>query len=102
MPEALHLDIDYRPFRIQREFHQLTEETVGLFGGWGSGKTAAGLGECWRNTCYSPGLPGILASPSYPMQRRTLLKQLVKLLPGAPRARRCPQSGQAPPGPVGA
>ncbi len=63
---------------------------MGLFGGWGSGKTAAGLGECWRNTCYSPGLPGILASPSYPMQRRTLLKQLVKLLPGARRWPRGP------------
>ena len=84
MPEHA-VSIDYIPFRRQREFHALRTEVAGYFGGWGSGKTRAALAEAYRNTCYQPGVPVLLASPTFPIQRKTMWRELVQVLPGASR-----------------
>ena len=81
----MELTIDYKPFGKQLEAHAKTEEIVGYFGGWGSGKTTWAIAEAFRNTCYLPGIPGILTSPTFPVQRKTLYPTIVSLFPGAVR-----------------
>lgn len=82
----------YRPFRKQREFHALTTEVAAFTAGWGTGKTTAGIGEAWRNTCFQPGIPGLFCSPTFRIMRKTFIRELVRLLPGAtrwPRGQEC-------------
>ena len=81
----MELTIDYSPFGKQLEAHARKEEIVGYFGGWGSGKTTWGIAEAFRNTCYLPGVPGILCSPTFPVQRKTLYPVIVRVFPGASR-----------------
>lgn len=54
-----------------------------MAGGWGSGKTWWLLAEALRNTARNPGLPGAIVSPTYPLQRRTIMRAIVDLFPGA-------------------
>ena len=81
----MELTIEYTPFPKQLEAHAKTEPIVAYFGGWGSGKTTWAIAESFRNTCYLPGIPGILCSPSFPVQRKTLYPTIVSLFPGASR-----------------
>ena len=81
----MDLSLKYAPFKKQIEAHAKTEEVVGYFGGWGSGKTTWVIAEAFRNTCFLPGIPGILTSPTFPVQRKTLYPVIVGLFPGATR-----------------
>ena len=56
----MDIELRYKPFAKQIEAHSKTEEIVGYFGGWGSGKTTWVLAEAFRTTCFLPGIPGIL------------------------------------------
>ena len=93
---ANELSLNYTPFTKQIEAHGIIEPIAGYFGGWGSGKTTWLIAEAFRNSCYMPGLPGIVASPTFPIQRKTLYPTIVSIFPGASRwprgsdsARRC-------------
>ena len=79
------VEVNYVPFGAQVQAHQAKEDTVLLAGGWGSGKTSWLLAEALRNTVKSPGLDGILVSPTFPLQRRTLYRAIVDFFPGAKR-----------------
>ena len=81
----MDLSLKYAPFKKQIEAHSKTEEVVGYFGGWGSGKTTWAIAEAFRNTCFLPGIPVILCSPTFPVQRKTLYPTIVGLFPGATR-----------------
>ena len=73
----------YVPFAKQVEAHAAPEDTVFMAGGWGSGKTRWLVAEAIRNTAKMPGVPGMLVSPTYQLQRRTLQRTLVEMLPEA-------------------
>ena len=77
------VEIPYRPFGAQVVAHEAPEDTVVLAGGGGSGKTSWLIAEALRNTVNNPGLTGLLVSPTYPVQRRTLYRAIVELFPGA-------------------
>tara|TARA_R100001594_G_scaffold25875_1_gene50403 strand:+ start:3248 stop:4717 length:1470 start_codon:yes stop_codon:yes gene_type:complete len=79
------LTIKYTPFAKQIQAHARPEPIVGYFGGWGSGKTTWAIAEAFRNTCCLPGIPGILTSPTFPVQRKTLYPAIVRIFPGASR-----------------
>jgi len=79
------LTLNYTPFAKQLAAHARPEPIVGYFGGWGSGKTTWAIAEAFRNTCFLPGVPGILCSPTFPVQRKTLYPTIVSLFPGASR-----------------
>tara|TARA_R110000824_G_scaffold7944_4_gene36257 strand:- start:2616 stop:4082 length:1467 start_codon:yes stop_codon:yes gene_type:complete len=79
------VSLNYKPFKKQIEGHSLSDEIVGYFGGWGSGKTTWVMAEAFRNSCFLPGIPGILTSPTFPVQRKTLYPVIVSLFPGASR-----------------
>ncbi len=79
------LTLNYQPFAKQLEAHARPEPIVGYLGGWGSGKTTWAIAEAFRNTCFLPGIPGILCSPTFPVQRKTLYPTIVSLFPGASR-----------------
>ncbi len=79
------LQIDYEPFGAQIEAHEAPEDTVLLAGGWGSGKTSWLIAEALRNTVLNPGLAGVLVSPTFPLQRRTLYRAIVDFFPEATR-----------------
>lgn len=75
--------IPYRPFGAQVEAHRASEDIVLLAGGWGSGKTWWLIAEALRNAARNPGLHGVIVSPTYPLQRRTVMRAIVDLFPGA-------------------
>ena len=79
------LEIDYKPFGAQITAHEAPEDTVLLAGGWGSGKTSWLIAEALRNTVNNPGLAGVLVSPTFPLQRRTLYRAIVDFFPEATR-----------------
>ena len=79
------LEIPYVPFGAQVEAHNAPEDTVFLAGGWGSGKTWWLVAEALRGCVLNPGRPGTIVSPTFPLQRRTIYRALVDLLPGATR-----------------
>ena len=79
------VEIAYEPFGAQVTAHQAPEDTVFLAGGWGSGKTAWLIAEALRNTVKNPGLSGLLVSPTFPLQRRTLYRSIVDFFPEATR-----------------
>ena len=79
------LEIPYLPFGAQIEAHDAPEDTVFLAGGWGSGKTWWLVAEALRGCVLNPGRPGAIVSPSFPLQRRTIYRALIDLLPGATR-----------------
>jgi len=79
------LEVGYSPFGAQVTAHRAPEDTVFLAGGWGSGKTWWLLAEALRNTIRNPGLPGVLVSPTFPLQRRTLYRAIIDLFPEATR-----------------
>ena len=81
----MNLTLNYKPFAKQLEAHARPEPIVGYLGGWGSGKTTWAIAEAFRNTCFLPGIPGILCSPTFPVQRKTLYPTIVALFPGASR-----------------
>jgi len=81
----MEISINYTPFQRQLDAHALTEPIVGYFGGWGSGKTTWAIAEAFRNSCCLPGIPGILCSPTFPVQRKTLYPTIVSVFPGASR-----------------
>ena len=56
----MQLTLNYNPFQKQLEAHAKKEPIVGYLGGWGSGKTTWVIAEAFRNTCFMPGIPGIL------------------------------------------
>ena len=79
------LEIDYQPFGAQVPAHEAPEDTVVLAGGWGSGKTSWLIAEALRSTIANPGLAGVLVSPTFPLQRRTLYRAIVDFFPEATR-----------------
>ena len=79
------LEIDYKPFGAQITAHEAPEDTVLMAGGWGSGKTSWLIAEALRNTVNNPGLAGVLVSPTFPLQRRTLYRAIVDFFPEATR-----------------
>ena len=79
------VEIAYEPFGAQVTAHQAPEDTVFLAGGWGSGKTAWLIAEALRNTVKNPGLSGLLVSPTFPLQRRTIYRSIVDFFPEATR-----------------
>ncbi len=81
MAGKLQLAFRYQPFGAQIEFHAAGETHVMLAGGWGSGKSRAGIMECLRCTAANPGLPGVICSPTFPVQRRSLRPALLETLP---------------------
>lgn len=90
------LALDYEAFPRQAEAHAAWESIFGYFGGYGSGKTTWLIAEAFRNSCFLPGLPGILASPTYPNQRKALRPVILRLFPhairwprGGDNARKC-------------
>ena len=56
----MDLSLKYAPFKKQIAAHSKTEEVVGYFGGWGSGKTTWAIAEAFRNPCFLPGIPVLL------------------------------------------
>lgn len=79
------VQLNYVPFGKQKIAHAAGENTVFMAGGWGSGKTRWLLGEGVRNTARMPGVPGLVVSPTFGLMRRTLMRTLVEMLPGATR-----------------
>jgi len=79
------IEVDYRPFGAQIAAHQAPQDTVFLAGGWGSGKTSWLIAEALRNSVLNPGLAGVLVSPTFPLQRRTLYRAIVDFFPEATR-----------------
>jgi hypothetical protein len=79
------VSISYEPFGAQVKAHQAPEDIVLLAGGWGSGKTSWLIAEALRNTVLNPGLPGVLVSPTFPLQRRTLYRAIIDFFPEATR-----------------
>ena len=79
------IEVDYRPFGAQIEAHRAPQDTVFLAGGWGSGKTSWLIAEALRNSVLNPGLAGVLVSPTFPLQRRTLYRAIVDFFPEATR-----------------
>ena len=77
------LEVPYRPFGAQVTAHRAPEETVLLAGGWGSGKTWWLVMEALRSAVQNPGLPGAIVSPTFALQRRTVMRAIVDLFPGA-------------------
>ncbi len=57
----------YSPFPSQRLFHEAPERFKGFSGPVGSGKSRALAGEVIRLAYGNPGLPGVLAAPTYRM-----------------------------------
>ena len=92
----LRVEVPYVPFGAQVEAHNAPEDIVFMAGGWGSGKTWWLIAEALRGCAANPGRAGAIVSPTFPLQRRTIYRALVDLLPGATRwpsgsdnARRC-------------
>lgn len=79
------LEVPYKPFGAQVAAHNATEDTVFLAGGWGSGKTWWLVAEAIRNAALNPGRAGVIVSPTFPLQRRTIYRAIVDLFPEAKR-----------------
>ena len=79
------LSVDYRPHSAQIRAHTAPEDTVLFAGGWGSGKTWWLIAEALRLTVDNPGRAGVLVSPTFPLQRRTLYRAIVDIFPEAKR-----------------
>jgi len=79
------LEVPYIPFGAQLDAHMAAEDTVLLAGGWGSGKTWWLLAEALRSAAMNPGRAGVIVSPTYPLQRRTIYRAVVDMFPGATR-----------------
>ena len=79
------LSVDYRPHDAQVRAHTAPQDTVLFAGGWGSGKTWWLIAEALRLTVENPGRPGVLVSPTFPLQRRTLYRAIVDIFPEAKR-----------------
>ena len=79
------LEVPYVPFGAQITAHEAPEDIVLFAGGWGSGKTWWLVAEALRNTVQNPGRAGVLVSPTFPLQRRTLYRAIVDLFPEATR-----------------
>ncbi len=75
----------YQETAPQAEASALRQRIVYLSGGWGSGKTSWLLMRLLAHAAANPGLPLLLASPTYPLQRRTAIPALVEWMPGASR-----------------
>ena len=79
------LSVDYRPHDAQVRAHTAPQDTVLFAGGWGSGKTWWLIAEALRLTVENPGRAGVLVSPTFPLQRRTLYRAIVDIFPEAKR-----------------
>lgn len=81
----MNLSLPYVPFEKQIEAHTAPEEITLYAGGYGAGKTWWAVAEALRNTARMPGVDGVVCSPTYPIQRKTIYKTIVDVLPGATR-----------------
>ena len=79
------MEVPYIPFGAQVEAHNAPEDTVFLAGGWGSGKTWWLVAEALRGCASNPGRPGVIVSPTFALQRRTIYRAIIDLFPGATR-----------------
>jgi len=52
-----------------------------LFGGRGSGKTAAGALECLKQIDQQPGKPGAIIAPDYPSLMKSTLPEFLEWVP---------------------
>jgi len=75
------LGIPYEPFGGQIEAHAAPERHVLLAGGWGAGKTWWLIAEALRATFENPGVPGVLVSPTFRIQDRTLCRVIERMFP---------------------
>lgn len=80
------LQLPIKPFGAQLRGLTCPDRFVFVGGGWGSGKTDwLAIFEHLRCVASNPNLGGMLISPTYRTQRRTIYATLVKNLPGAKR-----------------
>jgi hypothetical protein len=74
----------YEPLRSQREFHgnllDPTNRYLGFSGPIGSGKSRALIYQTLFSAALNPGLPGLLAAPTYPMLRDATLQSMFDVL----------------------
>jgi hypothetical protein len=90
----------YIPMPAQVQAHRSPADVVLYGGGYGAGKTAWLVHEMLAHAVRAPGVPYILASPSYPIMTRTLQPTLVEWLPGATRWPRGTDKASAVLGPL--
>lgn len=78
--EPIRRNIEYRPLRSQRLFHQSQARFKGYSGSIGSGKSQALCQEAIRLSYLNPGRTGLLGAPTYPMLRDATLSSLFEVL----------------------
>lgn len=72
--------LEYTPTAPQAEASARRERIVYLSGGWGSGKTRWLIDRLIAHAVANPGRPLLVASPTYPLQRRTIMPSIVEHL----------------------
>jgi phage terminase large subunit len=68
----------YKPYPKQAEFHNSPAKTRVYCGGVGSGKTTAGVAECWQLSMEYPRNYGLVGRMTYPELRDTTWKELIE------------------------
>lgn len=80
------INIDYKPNEKQRQFHGMSKKYRFFVGGWGNGKTDAGVAEAFLLAMSYPGSVGIIARRTRPELRATTQKQFFQGSGGPPGA----------------
>lgn len=69
------IELDYDPNPKQRVFHAMGEKYRFFVGGWGNGKTDAGVAEAFALAMEYPGTTGLIARKTRPELRATTQRQ---------------------------
>lgn len=80
------IDLTYDPNPKQREFHGMSKKYRFFVGGWGNGKTDAGVAEAFTLAVEFPGSVGLIARKTRPELRATTQHQFFHGSGGPPGA----------------
>lgn len=70
-PKGISIDISYKPLPKQAEFHGMGKKYRFFVGGWGNGKTSAGVVEGLMLALEYPGSTGLIARKTRPELKAT-------------------------------
>jgi len=81
MKQSLEIEIDYRPHKKQKPFHNSKAKFRAMITGIGFGKSAAGVNEVIKDAIMHPGTLNLIFAPTFPMLRNTTMREFFKFCP---------------------